>query len=84
MKNILIFIVLSITAINSYAALNIPMPDAPDVAFDKGLNAGSNFYNQRHNQAMARAQNQRENELHQLQIELMKEQLRQLKQNQGE
>ncbi|HAU1192565.1 TPA: hypothetical protein ACT96X_003076 [Legionella pneumophila] len=79
MKNILKFFVLSFAAINSYAALNIPMPDAPDVALGNSLSAGRDLYNQRANQEFARAQNERENELHQLQIEIMEEELRQLK-----
>lgn len=78
MKNI-IFIFLTFIAANAYA---IPLPKGPGDAFLEGLNAGSNFGSNiiaaQQAQEIMRIQRQ-EQALRQLQMEIMEEQLRQLK-----
>jgi hypothetical protein len=83
MKTI-IFIFLNFIAVSSYAALNIPMPGTPSDSFLNGLNTGSNFSNNiiTAQQALHSINIQRQEEaMPQLQMEIMREQLRQLKKN---
>lgn len=83
MKTI-IFIFLNFIVVTSYAALNIPMPGAPGDSFLKGLNVGSNFGNNiiAAQQAQQSINMKRQEEtMRQLQMEIMTEQLRQLKKN---
>jgi hypothetical protein len=77
-----IFIFLNFIAVSSYAALNIPMPGSPGDSFMNGLNAGSNFGNNiiAAQQAQQSINMQRQEEaMRQLQMEIMREQLHQLK-----
>lgn len=81
---IITFIFLSIITVNSYAALNIPMPGSPGNSFLNGLNAGSNFGNNMiaAQQAQESIRMQRQEEaMRQLQMQIMREQLHQLKKN---
>lgn len=82
MTKIITFIIFNFIAINSYAYLNIPNAESGMDAFSKGLESGSRFGNNimaaRQAEQSIRLQRQEE-AMHQLQIEIMKEQLRQLK-----
>ena len=83
MKTIL-FMFLNFVVVSSYAALNIPSTGAPGDSFLKGLNAGSNFGNNiiAAQQAQQSINMRRQEEaMRQLQMEIMREQLRQLKKN---
>jgi len=80
MKTI-IFIFLNFIAVSSYAALNIPMPGAPGDSFMNGVNTGSNFANNIIAAQQSRNIQRQEEAIHQLQMEIMREQLRQLKKN---
>ncbi len=80
MRSIIAFIFINIFTISSYAS--IPLPGAPGMAFSKGINQGRAWGN--NIQATIQAQEairlqKQEKAIRQLQMEIMREQLRQLK-----
>ena len=54
-------------------ALNIPLPEAPDKAFHNAIGQGANMYNMVIQQALKKAEDKREQELHPLKMQQLKQ-----------